>query len=72
MTWTADISDEDAAAAGGTQNQAPDTADAGNAAAGSAGEKTAGSKRSIILILTGLAVIGAAAGWDWLRKLPKD
>ncbi len=31
-----------------------------------------GSKRGIILILAGLAITGIAAGWDWLRKLPKD
>jgi hypothetical protein len=34
--------------------------------------KKPGSKRSIILILAGLVVTGVAAGWSWLRKLPKD
>jgi len=34
--------------------------------------KKTGSKKSIILILAGLVVTGALAGWDWIRRLPKD
>ncbi len=33
---------------------------------------TTGSKKSVILILAGLVVAGLVAGWDWVRKLPKD
>jgi len=35
---------------------------------------TAGStsKKSVYLILAGLVVTGVAAGWSWLRRLPKD
>jgi hypothetical protein len=34
--------------------------------------KTPGSKRGIFLLLGGLVVAGIAAGWSWMRGLPKD
>jgi hypothetical protein len=34
--------------------------------------KTPGSKRGIFLLLGGLVVAGIAAGWNWMRGLPKD
>jgi hypothetical protein len=38
----------------------------------SAGTEDAKSKRGIWLILGGLVLTGVAAGWSWLRRLPKD
>lgn len=37
-----------------------------------ASAKKAGSKKSVILILAGLVVTGLVAGWEWVRRLPKD
>jgi len=34
--------------------------------------KTPGSKRGIFLLLGGLVVAGIAAGWSWMKGLPKD
>jgi hypothetical protein len=38
---------------------------------GAAGKRTK-PKRGIFLILVGLVITGIAAGWAWLRRLPKD
>jgi hypothetical protein len=35
-------------------------------------ERATGSRRSVFLILGGLIVVGLAAGYSWLRGLPKD
>ena len=32
----------------------------------------AGSKRTVLFILAGVVVTGLAAGYSWIRKLPKD
>ena len=48
----------------------PDAADE-TATAGPAA-KIPGSKRGIFLLLGGLVVAGIAAGWSWMKGLPKD
>jgi len=64
MGWNAGTSaDDDTKPSGAGQETM-------QASAGAA--KKTGSKKSIILILAGLAVTGLVAGWDWVRKLPKD
>jgi hypothetical protein len=42
-----------------------------SATSGGAGSGGTGSKRGVFLILAGLVVTGLAAGYSWLRGLPK-
>lgn len=52
---------------------AAEKVEAADAAGASGGQETGrGSKRNIYLLLGGLVVAGIAAGWNWLRGLPKD
>jgi hypothetical protein len=64
MGWTAGTSNESDSREGGAASQAT--------GATNAGAKRTGSKRGIVWILAGLLVTGVAAGWSWLRRLPKD
>lgn len=43
----------------------------GGATSGGTGSGGTGSKRGVFLILAGLVVTGLAAGYSWLRGLPK-
>lgn len=56
------------------EREAEETAGAAadDTAAPGAAMKTLGSKRGIFLLLGGLVVAGIAAGWNWMRDLPKD
>ena len=56
------------------EESAPEqAAEAADTAGATGTQKTGGgSKRNIYLILGGLVVAGIAAGWNWLRGLPKD
>jgi hypothetical protein len=63
MGWTAGDSDESSVREDGAAATTGKT---------DAGTQKAGSKRGIWLILGGLVVTGAAAGWSWLRRLPRD
>ncbi len=64
MGWTADEPNK-----GNAEPYARESETAKAAGTKSGGVK---SKRGVILILAGLAVTGIAAGWSWLRRLPKD
>lgn len=74
MSWTAGTSGESGAGEDGgigAENTGEKAAEAISPGFKAAGSKTAGSKRGIILILAGLVVTGVAAGYHWLKDLPK-
>lgn len=54
-----------------TVEQADADADPETGAAG-AGIGGARSRRGVFLLLAGLVVTGIAAGYNWVRSLPKD
>ena len=57
----------------GVEAQTPSGADAEQETAPpGAAAKPLPSKRGIFLLLGGLVVAGLAAGWSWMRGLPKD
>lgn len=64
MGWKAGPSAKDEPRPAGAGEQS------GEASTGPA--KKTGSKKSVILILAGLVVTGLVAGWEWVRRLPKD
>lgn len=64
MGWTAGSSTDD--------EKRPSDTGAETAGASSAAAGRTGSKKGVILILAGLVVTGLVAGWEWLRRLPKD
>jgi len=64
MGWSAGSSADDEKRPSGesVRDEKPSTALSSRAA----------SKKGVILILAGLVVTGLVAGWEWLRRLPKD
>jgi len=68
MGWTPGAPDEQ-----GTPDElGRPAADSVGPGTGEPARTTPASKKGVILILAGLVVTGMIAGWDWLRKLPRD
>jgi hypothetical protein len=64
MEWMTDTSDK--------SNNATEATESADAKKESPRSTKIGSKKGVLLILAGLVVTGLAAGYGWMRRLPKD